>query len=78
MHFDRRDGLPDTRYYFKPTVRESDGSIFLSSRDGMFYFTPDEIQIANADQDIRLTNFEVLGAMNNFDILGCRPNKYQI
>ncbi len=74
VHFDRRDGLPDTRYYFKPTVRESDGSIFLSSRDGMFYFTPDEIQIANADQDIRLTNFEVLGAMNNFNMSALMKN----
>lgn len=67
-HFDDRDGLPGSRYYYNPTSRESDGSIYISSIDGIFFFNPDAVSIPSADKTIHLTNFEVLGLAKKFNV----------
>ena len=67
-HFDARDGLPDTRYYYNPTYRLFDEKIYLSSRAGIFYFDPADVQITQNVFENRLTNFEVLGLPVKFNV----------
>ena len=68
QHFDKRDGLPGSRYFYNPTVRKLDGTIFLSSRDGISYFSPLSVKNRALDESTELTNFEVLGSENNFNV----------
>jgi signal transduction histidine kinase/FixJ family two-component response regulator/streptogramin lyase len=67
-HFDKRDGLPGSRYFYNPTSTNSDKQIYISSRDGVFYFDPLAIKDYEADEDTKLTNFEVLGSSLGFNI----------
>lgn len=68
QHFDKRDGLPGSRYFLNPTARTSDGTIYLSSREGISYFNPTAIRNRDLDEKTLLTKFEVLGASNNYNI----------
>ena len=67
-HFDKRDGLPGSRYFYNPTSTHTDKQIFLSSRDGVFYFDPLAIKDYEADEETKLTNFEVLGSSDDFNV----------
>lgn len=67
-HFDKRDGLPGSRYFYNPTSTITDKKIFLSSRDGVFFFDPLVIKDNKSDEDTKLTNFEVLGSSEDFNI----------
>ena len=67
-HFDKRDGLPGSRYYYNPTTRSSDGHVYLSSRDGVFHFDPLSIKDKPAQEATILTNFEVLGNDQRFNV----------
>lgn len=66
--FDKRDGLPGSRYFYNPTLRKSDGSIYLSSRDGISYFSPASVRNRSLDEPTELTKFEVLGSSEPFNI----------
>jgi signal transduction histidine kinase/DNA-binding response OmpR family regulator/streptogramin lyase len=68
QHFDKRDGLPGSRYFLYPTIRKSDGTIFLSSRDGISYFSPGSVKNRTLDENTELTRFEVLGSPEAFNI----------
>jgi len=68
QHFDKRDGLPGSRYFYNPTIRKSDGTIYLSSRDGISYFSPASVKNRMMDENIELTNFEVLGSPQRYNI----------
>ena len=68
QHFDKRDGLPGSRYFLYPTIRKSDGTIFLSSRDGISYFSPASVKYRTLDESTELTSFEVLGSPETFNI----------
>ncbi|MBF7073641.1 response regulator [Glaciecola sp. MH2013] len=67
-HFDHRDGLPGSRYFYNPTSRASDNSIYLSTRDGIFYFDPKTVKVPRPDELMRLTSFEVLGSTTHFNV----------
>ncbi|MFT4939087.1 MAG: signal transduction histidine kinase/ligand-binding sensor domain-containing protein [Paraglaciecola sp.] len=68
QHFDKRDGLPGSRYFYNPTANTSDGTIYLSSRDGIYYFDPSSVTNHSLNEETRLTNFEILGASKNYNI----------
>lgn len=68
QHFDNRDGLPGSRYFLSPTIRKSDGTIFLSSRDGISYFSPASVSSRSMDENTELTSFAVLGSSATFNI----------
>lgn len=68
QHFDKRDGLPGSRYFYNPTIRKSDGTIFLSSRDGISYFTPSTLKNRTLDEGTVLTNFEVLDSSEKYNL----------
>jgi signal transduction histidine kinase/ligand-binding sensor domain-containing protein/CheY-like chemotaxis protein/HPt (histidine-containing phosphotransfer) domain-containing protein len=68
QHFDKRDGLPGSRMFYAPTVRSSDGTIFLSSRVGISYFNPMEVSNRQLADKTLLTGFEVLGSSKNYNI----------
>lgn len=61
QHFDKTDGLARTRYFIYLVAQTSDGTIFLSSRDGVHYFDPSKIPDTQLSAKTLLTNFEVLG-----------------
>ena len=62
QHFDKTDGLSSSRYYIGLVTQTLDGTIFISSRDGIHYFDPNSIQERQLNTEILLTNFEVLGS----------------
>jgi signal transduction histidine kinase/DNA-binding response OmpR family regulator/streptogramin lyase len=68
QHFDKRDGLPGSRYFYNPTIRKSDSTIYLSSRDGISYFSPASVKNRILDENTELTNFEVLGSPKLYNI----------
>jgi len=68
QHFDKRDGLPGSRYFYNPTIRPSDSTIYLSSRDGISYFSPASVKDGKLDENTELTNFEVLGSPKRYNI----------
>jgi signal transduction histidine kinase/ligand-binding sensor domain-containing protein/CheY-like chemotaxis protein/HPt (histidine-containing phosphotransfer) domain-containing protein len=68
QHFDKRDGLPGSRYFYNPTIRKSDSTIYLSSRDGISYFSPASVENRILDENTELTNFEVLGSPELYNI----------
>lgn len=68
QHFDKRDGLPGSRLFLYPTIRKSDGMIFLSSRDGISYFSPASVKNRTMSENTELTSFEVLGSSAVFNI----------
>ncbi|MFT6086005.1 MAG: signal transduction histidine kinase/ligand-binding sensor domain-containing protein [Glaciecola sp.] len=68
QHFDKRDGLPGSRYFYNPTIRKSDSTIYLSSRDGISYFSPASVKNRVLDENTELTNFEVLGSSKLYNI----------
>ncbi len=68
QHFDKRDGLPGSRYFYNPTIRKSDSTIYLSSRDGISYFSPASVKNHVLDENTELTNFEVLGSPELYNI----------
>ncbi len=68
QHFDKRDGLPGSRMFYNPTVRQSDGTIYLSSRVGISYFNPMEVSNRLLADKTLLTSFEVLGSSKNYNI----------
>lgn len=67
-HFDKRDGLPGSRYFYNPTTGLNDKHIYLSSRDGIFHFDPLAIIEPIANEKTILTNFEVLGSSIRFNL----------
>ncbi|MFT5674722.1 MAG: signal transduction histidine kinase/ligand-binding sensor domain-containing protein [Paraglaciecola sp.] len=68
QHFDKRDGLPGSRYFRNPTASTSDGTIYLSSRDGIYYFSPSSVTNNKLNEETRLTNFEILGSGKKYNI----------
>ncbi len=78
QHFDKRDGLPGSRYFYNPTIRQSDGTIFLSSRDGISYFTPSALQSPTLDEGTVLTNFEVLGSPEKFNLMQIKEDGIEL
>lgn len=66
-HFDKRDGLPGSRYFNEPTSTVSDKQLFLSSREGIYFFNPLVIEDQQRDEETKLTNFEVLGSTQGFN-----------
>jgi signal transduction histidine kinase/DNA-binding response OmpR family regulator/streptogramin lyase len=68
QHFDKQDGLPDSRYFYNPTASIADGSLYLSTREGIYYFHPSSVTDHVLDEKIRLTNFEVLGSAQSYNI----------
>ena len=62
QEFDERDGLSDARYFINLATQSSNGTIFISSRNGIHYFDPLLIKDEELDIKTVLTNFEVLGA----------------
>ncbi|GAA0859495.1 hybrid sensor histidine kinase/response regulator [Aliiglaciecola litoralis] len=62
QHFDKTDGLSGSRYFIDLVTQASDGTIFVSSRDGIHYFDPSAIPERQLNSEILLTNFEVLGS----------------
>jgi signal transduction histidine kinase/ligand-binding sensor domain-containing protein/DNA-binding response OmpR family regulator len=68
QHFDKRDGLPGSRYFYNSTIRKSDSTIYLSSRDGISYFSPASVKNRILDENTELTNFDVLGSSKRFNI----------
>lgn len=73
-HFDKRDGLPGSRYFYNPTTRLFDGHIYLSSRDGVVYFDPLAIEDKQAKEATILTNFEVLGNNQRYNVANIVKN----
>lgn len=69
QHFDNQDGLPGSRYYYNPTSKASNGTIYLSSREGIYYFDPDEVTNQALAEETRLTNFEILGSNTKYNSL---------
>ncbi|MEP7703138.1 two-component regulator propeller domain-containing protein [Paraglaciecola sp. 25GB23A] len=67
-HFDKSDGLPDSRYYYQPTSPPSDGTIYFSSRDGIYYFDPNSVTDDALSEDTLLTNFGILGSNKTYNI----------
>jgi ligand-binding sensor domain-containing protein len=59
--FDESDGLSGARYFINLATQSDDGTIFISSRDGIHYFNPSQIQDHQLNSQTVLTNFEVLG-----------------
>ena len=68
QHFDKRDGLSGSRIFYNPTVRKSDGTLYISSRDGITYFNPIEVSNSAFNEHTLLTNFNVLGSSEIFNI----------
>jgi signal transduction histidine kinase/ligand-binding sensor domain-containing protein/CheY-like chemotaxis protein len=62
QHFDKTDGLSSSRYDIGLVTQTPDGTIFVSSRDGIHYFDPSSIPERQLSTKILLTNFEVLGS----------------
>ena len=62
QEFDERDGLSDARYFINLATQSVDGTIFISSRNGIHYFDPSQIKDRELNIKTVLTNFEVLGA----------------
>ena len=60
-NFDQRDGLSDSRSYGR-FATTSDGTIYLSSREGLHYFNPKLLKKKVNKAKTILTNFEVLGS----------------
>ena len=68
QHFNKRDGLPNARYFLFPTASIKDDTIYLPTRKGIYYFTPQHISEPALTEDIHLTNFEVLGSERDDNI----------
>ncbi|AEP29152.1 hybrid sensor histidine kinase/response regulator [Brumicola nitratireducens] len=68
QHYDKRDGLPGSRYFLRPTSSSSDDTIYLSSRDGITYFSPASVKNHSLDENTELTNFEVLSTTTKYNI----------
>ena len=68
QHFDHRDGLPDSRYFYSPTASTTDGTLYLPTREGIYYFDPQVVTDHAMDEQTRLTNFEVLGSAKRYNI----------
>ncbi|MFT6269015.1 MAG: signal transduction histidine kinase/ligand-binding sensor domain-containing protein [Alphaproteobacteria bacterium] len=68
QNFDKRDGLPGSRLFYYPTARVSDGTIYLSSRDGISHFNPMEVSDRLLSDKTLLTNFEVLGSLKHYNV----------
>lgn len=68
QHFDKRDGLSGSRIFYNPTVRKSDGTFLISSRDGITYFNPLEVSNSAFNENTLLTKFNVLGSSEIFNI----------
>lgn len=77
QHFDKRDGLPKSRYFLFPTASISDGTIYLPSRMGIYYFDPNYVSEPALSEDIRLTNLEVLGSERNYNIATAQTNGFR-
>jgi ligand-binding sensor domain-containing protein len=64
-NFDERDGLSGSRYFVFTSVQTSDGTIYFTSRDGIHYFNPKDVENLQPSAKTLLTNFEILGAKNS-------------
>jgi signal transduction histidine kinase/CheY-like chemotaxis protein/streptogramin lyase/HPt (histidine-containing phosphotransfer) domain-containing protein len=67
-HFYSQEGLPGSRMFYTPTVRPSDGTIYMSSRNGISYFNPTDVSDRILTNTTLLTNFEVLGSSINYNV----------
>ncbi|WP_299074787.1 hybrid sensor histidine kinase/response regulator [uncultured Paraglaciecola sp.] len=74
-HFNKTDGLSDTRYFTFDVAETSDGSIYFSSRDGIHYFDPSAIKGRDLTAKTILTHFEVLGGPEQSQIFN-HKNKH--
>ncbi|MFT4994168.1 MAG: signal transduction histidine kinase/CheY-like chemotaxis protein/streptogramin lyase, partial [Paraglaciecola sp.] len=68
QHFDQQDGLPGSRYFLYPTANVKDGTLYLPSREGIYYFDPNRVTEHALSEQTRLTNFEVLGSAQKYNI----------
>lgn len=59
--FDKKDGLSGARYFTNLAVEANDGTIFISSREGIHYFSPKLIKDHPVMRKTVLTDFEILG-----------------
>jgi signal transduction histidine kinase/CheY-like chemotaxis protein/HPt (histidine-containing phosphotransfer) domain-containing protein len=68
QHFDKRDGLSGSRIFYNPTVRKSDGTFYIASRDGITHFDPLDVSNSTYSENTLLTNFNVLGSSEVFNV----------
>ena len=64
--FDKTDGLSGSRYFINLSTQAEDGRIFLSSRDGIHYFYPEDVKEPVLTRPTVLTRIEVLGKQGRF------------
>ncbi|MFC7002814.1 ATP-binding protein [Pseudobowmanella zhangzhouensis] len=76
--FDKSDGLSGSRYYVNLVAQSSDGTIYLSSRDGIHYFNPSLVQERELNSPTVLTNFELIGQRNVRDEAILPSNNIQL
>jgi signal transduction histidine kinase/CheY-like chemotaxis protein/HPt (histidine-containing phosphotransfer) domain-containing protein len=61
VEFDEHDGLSGARYFVNMATQSNNGTIFVSSRNGIHYFDPTLIAEHPLNSKTVLTGFEVLG-----------------
>ena len=61
QRFDQTDGLSGSRYFVNLATQSSDGRLYLSSRDGIYFFHPGQISDHEFTSPTVLTDFSVLG-----------------
>jgi signal transduction histidine kinase/CheY-like chemotaxis protein/streptogramin lyase len=64
VNFDKSDGLSGSRYFVNLVAQSENGTIFISSRDGIHYFDPAKIENHELSSPTILTGFDLLGSSN--------------